>query len=74
MTTVKPGAKVRLKSGGPMMTVSSLQRNRDGQSDKAFCNWYEDKDIKTKPLSLDVLELVPDDESPDWKIAPAIGS
>ena len=74
MTIFKPGAKVRLKSGGPVMTLSSLQGNRDGQTDKAFCNWYEDKEIKTKLLKLDVLEIVPNDESSDWKVAPAIGS
>ena len=38
-TEFKPGDVVRLKSGGPAMTVTAI--GEDGGETKAFCVWFE---------------------------------
>lgn len=38
MAQFNPGDTVRLKSGGPLMTVASIQRDGD-----IWCEWFDDK-------------------------------
>lgn len=52
-TTLKPGDTVRVKSGGPLMTIKSL----DGKD--VICTWFE-KD-KKKESRFDPVTLEADD-------------
>jgi uncharacterized protein YodC (DUF2158 family) len=38
---IKAGDTVRLKSGGPLMTVSSVGRTMDGEALHAWCDWFD---------------------------------
>jgi uncharacterized protein YodC (DUF2158 family) len=46
MTPIKPGDQVRIKSGGPMMTVSAVE------DDVAVCIWFEGKTQKLDRFNL----------------------
>lgn len=46
MTLIKPGDQVRIKSGGPMMTVSAVEE------DVAVCIWFEGKNQKVDRFNL----------------------
>jgi uncharacterized protein YodC (DUF2158 family) len=51
----KPGDVVSLRSGGPRMTIATV----DGQS--ALCEWFSD-DQKPQSRSFAVTSLKPDDQ------------
>ena len=52
----QPGDIVRVKSGGPDMTVSSASRS---QSDSSNCVWFDDKgEVKNQAFKDAVLEKV----------------
>lgn len=42
MTDIEIGDVVRLKSGGPLMTVITIQTNADGVPTSANCTWFSD--------------------------------
>lgn len=44
--TLTPGATVKLKSGGPFMTISWI----DG--DEAMCAWFAGSDVKSQRFPL----------------------
>lgn len=52
MPEFKPGDTVRMKSGGPVMTVHSIQREGD-----VWCEWFDSKQTHQqngfKPTSLE---------------------
>lgn len=54
---MKPGDKVKLKSGGPVMTIDRIYNSDNGP--RAACDWFEG----TKPMhgnyALSSLEIVP---------------
>lgn len=47
----KPGDVVRLKSGGPAMTVEQI-----ASSGRVVCKWFEGKDLKIHLFVADTLE------------------
>lgn len=54
MADFKPGDLVRLKSGGPLMTVRAV--NHDDGDTTVFCDWFVQQDGKSghfPPTSLD---------------------
>lgn len=51
----KPGDVVRLKSGGPKMTVLSL-----AHSQQANCSWFSGSECKTNTFSLAALKRATD--------------
>jgi uncharacterized protein YodC (DUF2158 family) len=56
----KPGDVVRLKSGGPAMTVTQL--NSAVMENGADCQWFDSKDkLKRGVFSQDALKSVPPD-------------
>jgi uncharacterized protein YodC (DUF2158 family) len=68
---IRPAAVVRLRSGGPEMTVSRLARNDGAES--AWCVWFEARKAMAATYPLDALLLVKgagaDDPPPkcgDW--------
>lgn len=40
MSVIKVGSVVRLKSGGPNMTVSSIDAGQDEYPSVAYCDWF----------------------------------
>jgi len=58
MANFKPGATVRLKSGGPLMTVEHLGNNEAGE-ERVWCRWFDDKkQLQTADFRPDLLEEV----------------
>ncbi|WP_417515814.1 YodC family protein [Minwuia sp.] len=44
---IKPGDVVRLKSGGPDMTVTLIDKANDwDKHQSAWCEWFDEKDKK----------------------------
>lgn len=58
MAQFKPGDTVRLKSGGPLMTVHTVQTDGD-----IWCEWF-DKSEKPQGKSFPPHSLVEDDGLP----------
>ncbi|MDB5282111.1 MAG: hypothetical protein JWO06_1186 [Bacteroidota bacterium] len=67
--TVKPrfkvGDKVKLQSGGELMTVANLRMEINIQTVEAdlfygyvFCNWFEGDKLRIERFHQDMLELV----------------
>lgn len=48
---MKPGDVVRLKSGGPKMTIRWIN------DDEAYCDWFEGSDNKGATFALVSLEI-----------------
>ncbi|CAM2158398.1 hypothetical protein PT2222_40291 [Paraburkholderia tropica] len=60
MSDLKKGDVVRLKSGGPIMTISDVGdfSMAAGIEDGALCVWFEKNDPKEKVFDLAVLKTV----------------
>jgi len=57
----KVGEVVRLKSGGPDMTVGQLEDDVNNPANKnafAFCSWFEGKKLQQKTFPVEMLERV----------------
>lgn len=61
MANVKAGDTVKLKSGGPLMTIERIERDASGDP-YATCSWFKGEERKRENFSLDA--LVPDDGVP----------
>ena len=54
----KPGDRVRLKSGGPTMTVVSLGKYGDGVAESYKCRWFDNrKQLAEDTFTEEELEL-----------------
>jgi len=54
----QPGDVVRVKSGGPSMTIASVDRER------IICRWFDGKEPKDDDFDPTVLVKVPPDDGP----------
>lgn len=64
---LKTGDVVRLKSGGPRMTVSAIDRSEDGTPRYVTCVWFSGDGFETSNFCYDTLILainVPRPERP----------
>ena len=57
MRKFKTGDKVRLKSGGIVMTMSNYYSNKETET-QLTCQWFDKKEIKSFGFFEDQLELV----------------
>lgn len=70
--TFKIGDRVQLMSGGPIMTVTKLSKDSDGNP-QATCTWFDTSDnAKTGHYPTDALKLYTgekgeDDAAGDWQ-------
>jgi uncharacterized protein YodC (DUF2158 family) len=53
---ISVGDKVRFRSGGPVMLVSSL----DDDDDKCVCRWFDGNSLRSEKFDLNTLELIGD--------------
>jgi uncharacterized protein YodC (DUF2158 family) len=59
MNEIKIGTIVRLKSGGPLMTVVKLGSQVQGHEHYVFCEWFMGDKVEHRtfdPGSLDIVE------------------
>ncbi|WCT75024.1 DUF2158 domain-containing protein [Sphingomonas naphthae] len=59
---IEEGAKVRMRSGGPVMMVTSVGRSGWGGDGPihAYVTWFNEKnEVKTDSFPLTILEIVP---------------
>lgn len=54
---LKAGDTVRLNSGGPLMTIYSI----DSENQTALCEWFDKKDLKSSSFKLTSLMADDDD-------------
>lgn len=57
---IKVGDVVMLRSGGPRMTVGSVERTGSGQH--AFCYWFGEGGVKTDKFPSAILDIVNDED------------
>jgi len=56
--TFTPGTTVRMKSGGPVMTVENRGKNRGGE-ERVWCRWFDEKNKQYRDdFAPDLLEEV----------------
>lgn len=57
---IKVGDVVRLKSGGPNMTVNHIGPQYDGGEDRVWCEWFNEKNHPcNKDFALTSVEKAP---------------
>lgn len=56
MESFTNGDLVRLKSGGPIMTVQTIV---DDEQKTVSCSWFNEKELKTGVFHPDSLEIAP---------------
>lgn len=56
----KPGDLVRLKSGGPVMSVKTAKTGFDGYVD---CQWFSGKKLESGRFNTETLVAAPDPEA-----------
>ncbi len=50
------GDVVRLKSGGPKMTIEQIGEQYEGDATKAWCQWFENNKLTTGVFPITSLE------------------
>ena len=58
MSELEKGDTVRLKSGGPVMTIETIANkvSVNGEKDHAWCQWFEKNKLETGVFPLSSLE------------------
>ncbi|HEX8012455.1 MAG TPA: DUF2158 domain-containing protein [Casimicrobiaceae bacterium] len=56
MASFKPGDIVKLKSGGPKMTVEGPYRGHSSNEEQVRCIWFEGSERKTDVFAVATLE------------------
>jgi uncharacterized protein YodC (DUF2158 family) len=59
--TFNAGDIVKLKSGGPRMTVENLGRDSRSGASRVTCTWFEGGDVKSHVFPAEALERAGDD-------------
>lgn len=59
MADFKAGDVVRLKSGGPHMTVESVGASAFSEVQSVWCVWFDGKKQSRETFALEAVELVP---------------
>jgi len=55
----KVGEVVKLKSGGPQMTITSIGRRYESSPLEAWCTWFKsDNQTAVEVLPLEAIELI----------------
>ena len=54
--TFEIGSLVRLRSGGPVMTVASVRVNERNDLAVALCTWFNDSMFCSQPFNVKMLE------------------
>lgn len=64
MAKIKKGDTVRLKSGGPLMTVKGYdliynpQTSKNEESDSQLtCQWFDENDVKSSSFDENMLDI-----------------
>jgi len=55
---LKPGQVVRIKSGGPKMTIQEIDEYMGWSGLAAKCQWFDGAELKSSIFELHSLELV----------------
>ncbi|MCY4389218.1 MAG: DUF2158 domain-containing protein [Desulfurellaceae bacterium] len=58
------GDVVRLKSGGPLMTITSTHEDEEGIK-TAWCEWFKDDSPQARNFNIDSLEKA-EEKAVDW--------
>lgn len=58
MSEFKSGYIVKLKSGGPDMTIVKIAKYAYETKEQAKCQWFMDNELKEHVFSLDSLEII----------------
>jgi uncharacterized protein YodC (DUF2158 family) len=54
---IQAGATVKLKSGGPIMTVDKIDTDGLTNLSRAWCQWFVNQELKTGSFPVSSLEL-----------------
>jgi len=60
-TVFNVGQVVRLKSGGPNMTIAKMEDDVNNPNNKnafAFCSWFVGKKLEQRTFPIEILERV----------------
>jgi uncharacterized protein YodC (DUF2158 family) len=66
MSDIKEGDTVRLKSGGPTMTVAEIERAAAGAGTVARCDWFIRNKLETGKFPVGSLMLVDNSRKPPY--------
>lgn len=67
MSHVKKGDSVRLKSGGPVMSVDAVTPHKftDEEGWNAHCVWFDGKKSADQWFDVDILKVLADEVDPE---------
>ncbi len=66
---LQPGDVVRVKSGGPKMTIDKIGQFGMGSKEEARCVWFDGNKRVTDLFQLEILEKVDEEPKPSPRIS-----